>query len=186
MRWAKRAVVALLPVIAFLLFWTTQAAWGRSVVDGTRYKFDLTGVARISSPDSPGEVRDHCSWYESPATLRHCATAASGAEAYRLLELAPAAAALSILSFAAIVLIAARDLVVSRRRILALVSVCGALTMFVAIQLLTRNIGRAIAIYAGQALEMRGSGLTTAWLAAVFFAVSAAITVAPNSLSTQP
>ena len=35
---ARRAVTGLLPVIAILLFWTSQAAWGRRADDGTRYK----------------------------------------------------------------------------------------------------------------------------------------------------
>lgn len=177
---ARRAVVALLPVIAILLFWTTQAAWGRGVVDGTRYKFDLTGVAKISNPDSPAEARDHCTWYESPASRRHCGTTPTETNAYELLELAPGAAALSILAFVAIAWMTARERIVSRGRTLLLISMGGALSMFVAIQLLTRNVGRAVAIYAGHGLEMRGSGLTTAWLVVALFTAAAALTVASN------
>jgi len=183
-RWAKRAVSVLLPVIAILLFWTSQAAWGRRADDGTRYKFDLTGVARITNFGSKAEARDHCNWYESAANRRHCTPAAAEAKAYRLLQLAPAAAAIAVLSFVALAWLSARDYrVVLRERTLPLISIAGSVSMLVAIVLLTRNVGRAVAVYAGHALDMRGSGLTTAWIVVMLFAAAAVLTVPFHSSS---
>ncbi len=182
-RWANRAIPGLLAAIAILLFWTSQAAWGRLAADGTRYKFDLTGVASITNFGSPAEVRDHCNWYESPANRRQCSAAPNGANAFRLLQLAPAAATISLLSLLAIAWIAARDARRIPHQALPLISVAGSLAMLAAIQLLTRNVGSAIAVYAGQALEMRGSGLTTAWVVVMLFAVTAVLTAPSHSPS---
>ena len=182
--WVKRTRTGLLPVIAILLFWTSQAAWGRRAEDGTHYKFDLTGVAKITQFGSAAEARDRCNWYESPATLRHCRPAPAGANAYRLVRLAPAAAAISVLSFLAMAGITARDpRPVIGDRTIPLISIVGSIAMLATILLLTRNVGRAIAIYAGQSLEMRGSGLTTAWMVMMLFAVSAVLTAFSYSTS---
>jgi hypothetical protein len=49
--------------------------------------------------------------------------------------------------------------------------------MVAAIELLTRNVGRAVAVYVGRSLEVHGSGLTSAWLVVFLFSAIAALTV---------
>lgn len=178
----QRSVAVLLAAIAILLFWTSQAAWGRVVADGMRFKFDLTGVARISNPDAPNETRDHCTWYERAGTSRHCSAAPTGGEEYRLLQIAPVAALLSALSFVGILLLTLRGNIGGRGSRLPVLGLVGALAMVAAIELLTRNVGRAVAVYVGRSLEVHGSGLTSAWLIVALFSTIAALTVRPRSL----
>jgi hypothetical protein len=49
--------------------------------------------------------------------------------------------------------------------------------------LLTRNIGRAVAVYVGRSLEVHGSGLTSAWLVVFLFSAIAALTVRRGSFA---
>lgn len=171
----RRSVFVLRVAIAILLFWTSQAAWGRSVTDGIRFKFDLTGVSKITNADSPAEARDHCNWYEPAAARRHCAAAPAGVNEYRLLRLAPVAVVLSTLSFFGIVWLFVRDNIGERGRRLPLLCLLGAFTMVAAIELLTRNVGRAVAVYAGRPLEVYGSGFKSAWLVVILFSTIAVL-----------
>jgi hypothetical protein len=173
----------LLAAIAILLLWTSQAAWGRSVVDGIRFKFDLTGVARITGVDSTTEVRDHCNWYEPAKARRHCAAAPAQAGAYRLLQLAPIAAVFSGLSLLGIVWTIGRRDALNRIVPLPLLGLAGALSMVAAIELLTRNVGRAVAVYSDRPLEIHGSGHTSAWLVVILFATITALTTPRRRLA---
>src|SRR2546430_2239007 len=97
--WLRRLITLLLALVAVLLFWTSQAAWGRVEVGNVRYKFGLLGVARITVPDSGPERNEPCGWYDEAPVALHCRPAAGAGSAFLLLRLAPVATAIAVVAF---------------------------------------------------------------------------------------
>jgi hypothetical protein len=162
------------------ILWSAEAAWGRYEIPGTRFKFDLLGMQRITGLDGADTINDHCSWYGDHKEMSQCAVAPGASSAFRRVQLAPLTAALSA---TALLVAVAIDVTGRRRSAIVLASIVGAVAMFGALRLLTGNVGTAMRVYAGHSVEMNGSGLTAAWLVVFAFIAMGAISLVPAAWS---
>lgn len=160
---------------ATFLLWSAEAAWGRYEIPGTRFKFDLLGMQRITGLEGAATINDHCSWYGDHLEMSQCAVAPGASSAFRHVRLAPLMAAFSA---TALLVAAAADVTRRRRSVIVLASIIGAATMFGALRLLTGNVATAMRVYAGHPVEMNGSGLTAAWLVVFAFIAMGALSLA--------
>jgi hypothetical protein len=163
--WLRRLTTVLLALVAVLLFWTSQAAWGRLEFPTVTYKFGLLGVSRSTSGDANPERNAQCGWYDAPPVPRHCERAEGAVAAFLLVRLAPVAAALAVVAF----VLAAFAHIRPESGPTGLgpppFAIASATAVIACILLLTRNVNRAVEVLAGHEVEMDGSGLSAAWLA---------------------
>ena len=174
--WLYHVTTVLLALTALLLFWSTQAAWGRIELGADRYKVGLLGVTRIFNSGSSSEGTERCGWYDAEPVAAHCVPAVDGRGAYRLVRLAPVAAAICEVAFVLAAFAHLRRGSGVTGTGLAPFAVAGAMSLVVSI-LMMRNVSRALAIVAGRELEMRGTGLTASWLAAGLLLAAAGLSL---------
>ena len=161
--------------VALSLVWSTEAAWGRYEIPGTRFKFDLLGMQRITGLEGADTINDHCSWYSDHTEASQCAVAPEGSVAFRRVQVAPFLAAISA---AALLVIVWATISRRPRNVIAIASGVGAAAMVGALRLLTGNVATAMRVYAGHSVEMNGSGLTAAWLVVFAFIAMGALSLA--------
>lgn len=174
--WAYHLTTVLLALTATLLFWSTQATWGRLELGADRYRVGLLGVARIFNTGSSSESQERCGWYDAEPLAAHCVAALDGRGAYRLVRLAPVAAAVCEVAFVLAAFAHLRRGSGMTGTGLAPFAVAGAISLVVSI-LMMRNVSRALAIAAGREFEMRGTGLTASWLAAGLLLAAAGLSL---------
>jgi hypothetical protein len=174
--WAHHFTTVLLAFTALLLFWSTQAAWGRLEFGADRYKVGLLGVTRIVNAGSSSERNERCGWYDAAPVAAHCVPAVNGRGAYRLVRLAPVAAAMCEVAFVLAVFAHLRRGSGVTGTGLAPFAVAGATSLVVS-NLMMRSVSRALAIAAGREFEMSGTGLTASWLAAGLLLAAAGLSL---------
>jgi hypothetical protein len=172
--WLYHVTTVLLVLTAVFFFWSTQAAWGRLDLGADRYKVGLLGVTRIFNAGSSREGTQRCGWYDAEPLAKHCLPAAEGGGAYRLVRLAPVAAAICEVAFVLAAFAHLRRGSGLTGTGLAPFAVGGAVSLVAGI-LMMHNVSRALAIADGRQLEMQGTGLTAAWLTAVLLLSAAAL-----------
>lgn len=165
----------LLALVAVLLFWATQAAWGRVEVATVTYTFGLLGVSRVTSGGASDERFAQCGWYDAPPVPAHCERAKDAVVAYRLVRLAPVAAAIAVVAF----VLAAFAHIRPESGPTGLgpppFAIASATAVTACVLLLTRNVSRAVEVFAGQEVGIHGSGLSAAWLAVLLLLAVAAL-----------
>ena len=150
--WLYHVTTVLLALTALLLFWSTQAAWGRIELGADRYKVGLLGVTRIFNTGSSSEGTERCGWYDAEPVAAHCVPAVDGRGAYRLVRVAPVAAAICEVAFVLAAFAHLRRGSGLTGTGLAPFAVAGAMSLVVSI-LMMRNVSRALAIAAGRELR---------------------------------
>lgn len=173
--WLRRVTTVLLALAAVLLFWASQAAWGRLELPTVTYKFGLLGVSRSTSGDTSRERYAQCGWYDAPPVPKHCERAEGAVVAYRLVQLAPVAAAIAVVAFVLAAFAHIRPESGPTGLGPSPFAVASAATVTACILFLTRNVARAVEVFAGQEVEIDGSGLRAAWLAVLLLLAVAAL-----------
>ena len=173
--WLYHLITLLLAAVALLLFWSSQAAWGRLDIGRDRYTVGLLGISRITNATTSSARIESCGWFDAEPVAAYCRHADGEASAYRQVRLAPVAGALAEVAF---VLAAFAHLRRGRQVSgtgLAPFALASACAVVAALLLLTMNVVRAVAVFAGHDVALRGSALTAAWLAVALLVVAAAM-----------
>lgn len=173
--WLRRLTTVLIALDAVLLFWASQAAWGRLELPTVTYEFGLLGVSRSISGDASRERYAQCGWYDAPPVPRHCERAEGAVVAYRLVRLAPVAAAIAVVAFVLAAFAHIRPESGPTGLGAPPFAIASVFAVTACILLLTRNVGRAVEVFAGHEVEMDGSGLSAAWLAVLLLLAVAAL-----------
>ncbi len=169
----RPVISSLFVLIAPLLLWTSQAAWGRIETGDTRFKFGLLGMQKIVA--GPPETIERCGWYDAPPVAEHCRPTTNDSLTFFMVQSAPVAAAIAVVAFLMAAFAHMRiehEAIGSGPAAFALVS---AVALGIAILLLTRNVPNALLVYANHTVEQNGSGLTAAWFAALLLLTAAAL-----------
>jgi hypothetical protein len=171
----RRLVTVLIVLDAILLFWASQAYWGRLEIGNVRYKFGLLGVALMTDVDTSNERIVHCGWYDAPPVAAQCERAEGAVVPYRLVRLAPLAAAIAVVAF----VLAAFAHIRPESGPTGLgpppFAIASASAVIACLLLLTRNVGSAVAVFANHQVDMGGSGLNAAWVAVLLLLAVAAL-----------
>jgi hypothetical protein len=173
--WLYQLTTMVLALTAVLFFWSTQAAWGRIEVGHDRYRVGLLGVNHIFNVGSASESNERCGWYDVEPIAPHCRPAPNEQSAYRLVRLAPIAAAFCEVAFVLAAFAHLRRGSEVTGMGLAPFAITSALALVAGILLLTRNVSSALAIVGESEVSLDGSGLTAAWLTAALLLAAAAL-----------
>ena len=173
--WLYHFITVLLAAVAVLLIWSSQAAWGRLDIGADRYKFGLIGIAHITNAATSRAQIESCGWFDAEPVPAYCRRAADGRTAYRLVRVAPVVGAFAEVAFVLAAFAHLRRGKQVSGTGLAPFALASALAITVAILLLTLNVARAVEVYWRHEVEMRGSGLTAAWLAVLLLLAAAAM-----------
>jgi len=182
----RRLVTVLIALDAVLLFWASQAAWGRLEIGNVRYKFGLLGVALMTDVNTASERVVRCGWYDAPPVPKQCERAEGAVVPYRLVRLAPIAAAIAVVAF----VLAAFAHIRPESGPTGLgpppFAIASASAVIACLLLLTRNVGSAVAVFSGHEVAMGGSGLNAAWLAVLILLAVAALSPYSTPARTTP
>ena len=171
----RRLTTLLITLDAVLLLWASQAAWGRLDLRDARYTVGLLGVSRIADADGTTGSPAQCGWYDAPPVAQHCERADGAVLAYRLVRLAPVAAAIAVVAFVLAAFAHIRPESGPTGLGPPTFALASAAAVIACILLLTHNVSRALGVFAGHEVEMRGSGLNAGWLAVLVLLAVAAI-----------
>ena len=171
----RRLTTLLITLDAVLLLWASQAAWGRLDLRDARYTVGLLGVSRIADADGTTGSPAQCGWYDAPPVPQHCERADGAVLAYRLVRLAPVAAAIAVVAFVLAAFAHIRPESGPTGLGPPTFALASAAAVIACILLLTHNVSRALGVFAGHEVEMRGSGLNAGWLAVLVLLAVAAI-----------
>ncbi|MEP7000253.1 MAG: hypothetical protein ABI969_07225 [bacterium] len=171
----RRLVTVLIALDAVLLFWASQAEWGRVEIGNVRYGFGLLGVALMTDVNTANERVVQCGWYDAPPVPKQCERAERAVVPYRLLRLAPIAAAIAVVAF----VLAAFAHIRPESGPTGLgpppFAIASASAVIASLLLLTRNVSSAVAVFSGHEVDMGGSGLNAAWIAVLILLAVAAL-----------
>lgn len=183
--WLYHLITVLLAAVALLMIWSSQASWGRLDAGGDRYKFGLLGVAHITNAEASRERSVSCAWFDAEPVAEHCRRAADGPSAYQLVRTAPVVGAFAEVAFVLAAFAHLRRGKQVSGTGLAPFALTSALAIAATILLLTLNVGNAVEVFQGHDLEMRGSGLTAAWMAFLLLLAAAAMSRYSVPLSSE-